>query len=198
MSKTLMIVLACIFIPVVLLGSCSVSGYNGMVGSQETVTQTVGDINTAEQRRFDLIPSLVETVKGYASHEKGTLESVMAARASATQIKLDPKDMSPEKMKQYQAAQGQFSAALGRLMMVKEQYPNLKADKHFSDLMIQLEGTENRIKVARDKYNAAVKDFNVRITTFPGNIVNGMFLHATRFESFKADEGAKVAPKVKF
>ena len=194
--KPWMIVLGGIVLSMFLLGSCVTSTYNGMVTADERVSQAVGNIDSVTQRRLDLIPNLVEVVKGYAKHEKSTLEGVIQARASATQVKIDAKNATPEQLAAWNASQGQLSAALGKLMMLREQYPNLKADKQFSDLMAQLEGSENRIAEARKRYNEEVKRFNVTITTFPNNLVNSMFFHGVRKEAFKADEAAKVAPKV--
>ena len=182
------------------MGACSkiVGTNNNLVTMEEGVFKSLAGIDVAMQRRMDLIPSLVETVKGYAGHESATLTAVMEARAGATKVTIDPKNATPEQLAKYQAAQGQLSQALGRLMMVQEQYPNLKADKHFSDLMAQLEGTENRIKVARDDYNKSAAQFNAYARSFPNNIINGMFAQLKLKEPFKADEGAKVAPKVSF
>lgn len=185
---------------VIILGGTSlVSTSNGIITQDTICDQMVGQVNSALQRRLDLIPNLVETVKGYASHENETLTAVIAARASATQIKLDASTLSdPAKLKEFNMAQGQLSAALGKLMVVSEQYPNLKADKSFQDLMAQLEGTENRIKIERDNYNRAVTDLNVRIRTFPGSLVNALMAHVKERQVFQADEGAKTAPKVSF
>ncbi len=178
----------------VLVGGC---GYNGMNTSQKDAQQTWADVQSSYQRRADLIPNLVATVKGVANFETTTLTQVIEARANATSIKVDAKDLSPEKLKEFQASQGQLSQALGRLMVVSEQYPTLKANENFKDLQNQLEGTENRIKVARDAYNKAVKDYNVKVTNFPNNILAGLF-HFKEMEMFKADEAAKNAPKVQF
>ena len=179
--------------------SLSGCGYNTMQENQEVVFKALGDIEATMQRRADLIPNLVEVVKGYAGHEKETLTAVQEARSKATSIQLNPKDLNnPAKLAEYQAAQGQLTQALGKLMMVTENYPNLKADTHFKDLMNQLEGTENRINVARQRYNEAVQKYNTSIRTFPNSMTNSMMLHLERMEAFKADEGAKNAPKVKF
>ena len=181
-----------------LMFSLSGCGYNQMQQNQEIVFKAWGDVESTLQRRADLIPNLVEVVKGYAGHENATLVAVQEARSKATSITIDPKHMTAEDMKQYQAAQGQLTQALGKLMMVQEAYPNLKADKHYADLMNQLEGTENRINVARQRYNDAVAMFNTSIRTFPNSMTNSMMLHLERMEPFKADESAKTAPKVKF
>ncbi|HRZ26935.1 MAG TPA: LemA family protein [Spirochaetota bacterium] len=179
-----------------LLTSC---GYNTMQALEEEVFGAWGDLEATLQRRADLIPNLVSTVKGYASHEKETLTGVIEARAKATQVTLKPQDLSnPKAVQQFQQAQGEISSALARLMVVVERYPNLKADRHFSDLMNQLEGTENRINVARQRYNQAVKDFNFSIRKFPYNITNNILLNLERKEYFEADAEAKKAPKVEF
>ncbi len=179
--------------------SFSGCGYNKLQMLEEEVFKSYGDLESSLQRRADLIPNLVATVKGYAAHEKQTLQAVIEARAKATSVQLSPKDLSnPEAIAKFQAAQGELSNALGRLMVVIERYPNLKADAHFTDLMHQLEGTENRINVARQRYNEAVKDFNYNIRMFPYNLTNMILLHLERKEYFKAEEGAKVAPEVSF
>ena len=171
--------------------------YNRMNSSRVEVDQKWGDVQNTYQRRSDLIPNLVEVVKGAANFEKSTLTDVIQARASATSIKIDPKDLTPEKMQQFQASQGQLSQALGRLMVVSEKYPELKATEQFTTLQSQIEGTENRIKVARDNYNASVKDYNIQVTSFPDNILAGMFGFKER-PMFQADQAAQSAPKVNF
>jgi LemA protein len=178
----------------VLWGGC---GYNGMNTASKEVDNKWADVQSSYQRRSDLIPNLVATVKGVANFEQTTLTNVIQARASASQIKIDPKDLTPEKLQQFQASQGQLSQALGRLMVVSEQYPQLKATENFRDLQNQLEGTENRIKVSRDEFNKAVKEYNIKVSNFPNNILAGMF-HMKEKPSFKADEGAEKAPAVKF
>ena len=187
-------------VAVLVIGGMSmVSTNNNIITLDAQVEQMTGQVNSALQRRLDLIPNLVETVKGYASHESETLTAVIQARAAATAVKLDASTVSdPAKLAQFNQAQGQLSAALGRLMVVSEQYPNLKADKQFSDLMIQLEGTENRIKIERDNYNKAVTALNTRIRTFPGSLVNSLMAHVKQREVFQAEEAAKAAPKVSF
>lgn len=188
-----------IFLVILVMFSLSGCGYNTMQTNQEKVYQAWGNVESTMQRRADLIPNLVEVVKGYASHEKDTLVAVQEARSKATSIQISQKDLdNPQKLAEYQAAQGQLTQALGKLMMVTENYPNLKADSHFKDLMNQLEGTENRINVARTRYNEAVMTYNSSIRTFPNSMANSMFLHLERMEPFKADESAKTAPKVKF
>jgi len=179
-----------------LLGGC---GYNAMQQSEERVFKSWGDIEAALQRRADLIPNLVETVKGYASHERETLEAVINARAKATSVKLSADDLSdPAAFERLQQAQGQMSSALSRLMVVVERYPDLKANETFKDLQNQLEGTENRINVARQRYNQSAEEFNSMIRSFPNSVTNSLLLHLKRKEYIKADEAAKAAPKVKF
>lgn len=171
--------------------------YNGLIAKDEAVATAWGNIQSQYQRRADLIPNLVSTVKGYAKHESETLESVMAARAKATQITVNADNLTPEKLKQYQAAQGELSQALGRLMAVSENYPNLKANENFSELQAQLEGTENRINESRQIYNSAVQTYNVSVRRFPANIVAGMFGFDKK-NQFEAEAGAEKAPKVEF
>jgi LemA protein len=179
-----------------LLGGC---GYNAMQQAEERVFKSWGDIEAALQRRADLIPNLVETVKGYASHERETLEAVINARAKATSVKLSADDLSdPAAFERLQQAQGQVSSALSRLMVVVERYPDLKANETFKDLQNQLEGTENRINVARQRYNQSAEEFNSMIRSFPNSVTNSLLLHLKRKEYIKADEAAKAAPKVKF
>lgn len=171
--------------------------YNGLIAKDEAVATAWGNIQSQYQRRADLIPNLVSTVKGYAKHESETLENVMAARAKATQVTINSDNLTPEKLKQYQAAQGELSQALGRLMAVSENYPNLKANEYFSELQAQLEGTENRINESRQIYNSAVQTYNVSVRRFPANIVAGMFGFDKK-NQFEAEAGAEKAPKVEF
>lgn len=174
-------------------------GYNALQVKEETVFKSWGDIESSLQRRADLIPNLVETVKGYAKHERETLDAVISARARATSVQVTPKDLSdPAAMQQFQEAQGGLGSALARLMVVVEQYPDLKANQGFLDLQHQLEGTENRINVARQRYNQSVEEFNAAIRTFPESLTNKFFLHLDRKEYIKAEAQAKVAPKVQF
>lgn len=183
-----------IVVLLVLMGGCS---YNGMNRSRVEVDHKWADVQTAYQRRGDLIPNLVESVKGEANFEKSTLTEVIQARANATAIKIDPKDLSPEKLQQFQASQGQLSQALGRLMVVSEQYPQLKANAAFQGLRDELAGTENRINTARRDFNTAVTDFNTQVTSFPKNILAGMFGFKEK-GMFQADAASQSAPKVKF
>lgn len=171
--------------------------YNTMAMSQENVEKSWGDVESQYQRRADLIPNLVNTVKGYASHEKGTLEAVVAARAKATQITIDPTNATPEQLAAYQKAQGELGQALGKLLAVTEAYPELKANENFLQLQSQLEGTENRITVARNKFNDEAKEFNKLIVTFPNNLIAN-FGGFKRKAYFEADPDAKSAPKVSF
>ena len=175
----------------------SFSTYNGMVGQDEVVTTAWGNVQTQYQRRSDLIPNLVNVVKGYAKHEKETLDAVVSARARATQITVSADGLTPEKLQQYQQAQGQLSTALGKLLAVSENYPNLKANENFSELQAQLEGTENRISESRTRYNKAVQDYNITVRKFPGNIVAKMFGFAPKAK-FEAAENAQNAPTVNF
>ena len=178
------------------LSSC---GYNLLQGNEEAVFKAWADIDSQLQRRADLIPNLVATVKGYASHERETLEAVVNARARATQVTIKAEDLGDEQaMQKYQAAQGELSSALGRLLAVAEAYPDLKANQNFLDLQNQLEGTENRISVARQRYNEAVQTFNFSIRSFPYSLTNNLLLHLKRKEPFRADEAAREAPKVEF
>jgi LemA protein len=171
--------------------------YNGMVTMQESVTGQWGNVETAYQRRSDLIPNFVNTVKGAANFEQTTLTQVIEARAKATSINIDPTKMTPESMQQFQQAQGQVSSALGRLMVVMEQYPELKATQNFRDLQVELEGTENRISVERKKFNDVALVYNTYIRRFPQNFLAGMFGFQAK-PYFEAAEGAEKAPVVTF
>lgn len=171
--------------------------YNGMVKADEKVQAAWSQVENVYQRRADLIPNLVATVKGYAAHESETLEGVVAARAKATQMTIDSENLTPEALAKYQKAQGELGSALGKLLMIQENYPDLKANQNFLDLQSQLEGTENRITVERQKFNESARTYNTMIRQFPKNIFAGMF----GFEKkpyFEADEAAKTAPKVEF
>jgi LemA protein len=167
------------------------------VPRDEDVKEKWANVQNQYQRRMDLIPNLVNTVKGAADFEKQTLTDVIEARAKATQMKVDASNLTPEKLKEFQAAQGQLSQAMGRLMVVSENYPVLKANQNFLDLQTQLEGTENRITAARNDYNASVKDFNVSVRKFPINLFSGMF-HMNVKPTFEADQAAQKAPSVSF
>lgn len=176
--------------------SC-VSGYNSLVSMDEGVQGKWADVETQYQRRADLIPNLVNTVKGYAAHEKETLAAVVQARSEATSVKIDPTNMSAEQLAQYQQAQNGVSSALGKLLVVVEKYPDLKANQNFMELQAQLEGTENRITVARRNFNDAARIYNTAIRRFPKNILANIF----GFEKkayFEAEQGAEKAPQVEF
>ncbi len=174
-------------------------GYNEILQNDEAVKAAWADVEAAYQRRYDLIPNLVKVVQAYAKHEKETLTAVIEARAKASSVQLTPEMLNdPQAIARFQAAQGEISSALSRLMVTVERYPDLKANQNFMDLQHQLEGTENRINVARTRYNEAVRVFNVSIRTFPNSLTNRLFHQLEVKESFKAAEGAEKAPEVKF
>lgn len=175
----------------------AISAYNGMVSSQEKATQTWADLQATYQRRADLIPNLVNTVKAYAKHEKETFEAVVNARAKATQMNIDISNATPEQIKQFQEAQGELSSALNKLMAITENYPELKANENFMALQDQLEGSENRINEARQKYNKAVTDYNTSIRSFPKSLFAGVFGFKT-MDKFEAEAAAQKAPTVNF
>lgn len=182
-----------------LLTGLSGCGYNTIQQNDEAVIAAWGDVEAAYQRRGDLIPNLVEVVKGYAAHEKDTLTAVVEARSKVGKVQIGADVINnPEAMAQFQAAQGGLSSALSRLMVVVEKYPDLKANQNFLDLQHQLEGTENRINVARVRFNDAVRIFNTSIRTFPNNLTNNFILKLSRKEPFKAEQGSEKAPTVKF
>ena len=195
--KASTIVLIAVAVLLLLLGSGACSTYNQMVNMEESVNQSWGEVETQYQRRADLIPNLVETVKGYATHEAQTFEKVTEARAKATSITLNVDDLTEENLARYQKAQNELSSALKSLLAVSENYPDLKANKNFEDLQVQLEGTENRIATARTRYTELVKDYNITIRRFPANIFAGIFGFSTK-PQFTAEEGASKAPKVEF
>ena len=192
-QRTLIIIVA-VFLAI---GAFVITKYNGLVAQDENVNKAWGNVETQYQRRSDLIPNLVETVKGYASHEKTTLESVTNARAKATQIQMNVNDLSEQKLKQYQQAQGEITAALGRLIALSENYPDLKANENFKDLQVQLEGTENRISESRRQFNEAVQHYNMTVRTFPGNLIAGLFGFEKK-NGFVAETGSEKAPQVNF
>ena len=175
----------------------AVTGYNGLVKADEAVSNAWSNVENQYQRRADLIPNLVNTVKGYASHEKETLDAVISARTRATQVTVDADNLTPEKLLEYQKAQGEVGAALGRLLAITEAYPDLKANQNFLELQAQLEGTENRISVERRNFNDVAKNYNTSIRTFPRNLLAGMFGFDKR-PYFEAQEGAEQAPVVQF
>ena len=175
----------------------AISGYNGLVTLDENVSNAWSNVETQYQRRADLIPNLVSTVKGYATHEKETLEGVVEARSKATSIKLDADNLTPEKLAAFQKAQGDVTTALGKLLAITENYPDLKANENFKELQVQLEGTENRITVARMEFNKQAKELNTQIRRFPKNLLAAIFGIDKR-AYFEAAEGAAQAPKVEF
>jgi LemA protein len=191
------LVLIIIIAVIVILGGCGVSKYNSIVGKDEAVKTSWGTVQSQYQRRTDLIPNLVATVKGAANFEQATLTGVIEARAKATAITINPENLTPEKIQQFQAAQGQLSTALGRLLAVSESYPTLQANQNFRDLQAQIEGTENRIAVARKDFNETARVYNSAIRTFPNNIVAG-FGGFQQKPYFEAQAGAENAPKVQF
>ncbi len=191
-SSTLIIVV--VLVALVLWG---IGINNKLVTQDEAVNSQWANVENQYQRRADLIPNLVETVKGYASHESSTFEAVVAARAKATQVTVDPKNLTPEKMQEFQAAQGELSSALGKLLMITENYPDLKANQNFLELQAQLEGTENRISTERTRFNEMAKEFNTSIRKIPNNLIAsiGSFEKKPYFE---AEKGSEKAPEVKF
>jgi len=199
METTMIKRISLALIAILMTMSLAGCGYNSMQQQEEEVFAAWGNLEAALQRRSDLIPNLVETVKAAASHEKETLQAVVEARAKATQTKISP-DMLGDKqaLAKFQAAQGGLSSALSRLMVVVERYPDLKANQNYLGLQHQLEGTENRINVARQRYNDQVKVFNSSIRSFPNSLTNSVLLNLDRKEFFTADPGAKTAPKVNF
>ena len=194
MKKSSVIIVLIVAAIVVVWG---ITGYNGLVGMDEGVQTKWADVETQYQRRADLIPNLVNTVKGYAAHESETLQAVVEARAKATSVNIDPTNMSAEQIANFQKVQDGVSSALGRLLVTVEKYPDLKANENFKELQAQLEGTENRISVARRDYNEAARKYNTTLRSFPKNILAGMF----GFEKkayFEAQEGSEQAPTVQF
>lgn len=182
---------------IALVAIWGISSYNGLVSMDENVSNSWANVETQYQRRSDLIPNLVNTVKGYAKHESETLESVMAARSQATQVKIDPSNCTPQQLAAYQKAQGDVTTALGKLLAITESYPDLKANQNFLELQSQLEGTENRINVARKDFNDTAKKYNTSLRRFPRNIIASMFGFEKR-NYFEAEAGAEKAPKVEF
>ena len=191
------IILICVLGFVLLLIGIFISKYNNLVTMSEDVDAKWANVESVYQRRADLIPNLVNTVKGYAAHEESTLQAVTDARTRATSITIDPATATPEEMEAWMAAQNELGGALGRLIAVAESYPDLKANRNFLELQVQLEGTENRISVERQNYNEAVKEYNVNVRRFPNNIIASMFGFETK-SMFEANAGAEVAPVVQF
>ena len=192
-NKTLWIVLAVVAVLLI----AGVTSYNGLVNKDEMVNNAWANVQAQYQRRADLIPNLINTVKGYAQHEKSTFEELTAARAKATSINLDAENLTPEQLQKFQGAQGELSVALGKLLAITEAYPDLKASQNFADLQAQLEGTENRIRKSRSDYNEAVKKYNTSVRSFPANIVASMF-GFERKAPFEAEQGSEKAPSVSF
>lgn len=190
MKSTFTVLLISLF-----LVSC---GLQSIPTANNAVEGSWAEVQNQYKRRSDLIPNLVNVVKGYATHEKETLEGVIAARSKATSINVDAKDLNPETMKKFQAAQGELSQALGRLMMVSERYPDLKANQNFQGLQVQLEGTENRIAIARRRYIETVQEFNNLVTVFPTSLTNSMIHHFEKKPQFTATEAEQKTPEVKF
>jgi LemA protein len=180
---------------VLLIAGCG--SYNGFVDGEENVDKSWADVQTQYQRRADLIPNLVNTVKGAAEFERGTLEAVTNARARATSINIDASKLTPETMAEFQAAQGQLSSGLGRLLATSENYPSLKANAQFQELQAQLEGTENRIAVARNRFNETATSFNKQVRRFPGTVFASVFGFEEK-PQFQAQAGSDAAPEVKF
>lgn len=196
MKKGTIILIVLIAI-VAVLAFWAIGVRNGLVTAEEQVNKQWANVESQYQRRADLIPNLVATVKGYASHESQTLENVVAARAKATQVTVDPTELTPEKLQEYQAAQGELTSALGRLLMITENYPDLKANQNFLELQSQLEGTENRIQVERSRYNEEAQTYNTMIRRFPKSMIASMFGFNQK-PYFSAEEGAQRAPEVVF
>jgi LemA protein len=182
---------------ILVLGGCGCGGYNNMVRLDENVKSNWGKVQSDYQRRNDLIPNLVNTVKGAANFEQQTLTNVIEARAKATSVQIDANNLTPEKIAQFQQAQGQVSSSLSRLLAVVENYPDLKATQNYRDLQAQLEGTENRIKVSRNDFNDAVQQYNSTVRRFPNNVFAGMFGFTTK-GYFQSEPGSEKAPEVKF
>jgi LemA protein len=180
---------------VLIVGFMGCNGYNGLVKQDEVVKNKWNNVQSEYQRRSDLIPNLVNVVKGAANFEQETLTRLVEARSKATSVQLNADDLTPEKIQQFQQAQSQLSGALSRLLAVVENYPDLKANQNFRDLQAQLEGTENRVKVARNDFNDAVRDYNVKVRSFPMNLFAGMFGFKAK-EGFTADPGTDKAPKI--
>lgn len=194
-SRNLVLIVIGVF--VLILGGCGCNGYNKMVNLDEDVKKSWSNVQSDYQRRADLIPNLVSTVKGAANFETTTLTQVIEARAKATSVNVNAENLTPEKVQQFQQAQGQLSGALSRLLVVAEQYPQLQATQSFRDLQVQLEGTENRIKVSRNDFNTTVQNYNSTVRRFPNNIFAGMFGFSVK-QGFTADAGSEKAPKVAF
>ena len=192
-QRTLIIIVA-VFLAI---GAFVITKYNGLVAQDENVNKAWGNVETQYQRRSDLLPHLVAPVKRYASHEKTTLESVTNARAKATQTQMNVNDLSEQKLQKYRQAQGEITSALGKLIALSENYPDLKANENFKDLQVQLEGTEIRISESRRQFNEAVQHYNMTVRTFPGNVIAGLFGFEKK-NGFVAETGSEKAPQVNF
>ncbi|MCI7178289.1 MAG: LemA family protein [Candidatus Cryptobacteroides sp.] len=197
MEKKKLSVTAIVLIVLAVIVVWGIGAYNSLVKNEEGVKSAWSQVENVYQRRADLIPNLVATVKGYAKHESATLEGVVEARAKATQMTVNVDDLSEEKIAEFQKAQGELGSALGRLMAITEAYPDLKANENFRDLQAQLEGTENRIAVERKAYNQVAQEYNTSIRVFPRNIIASVFGFKVK-GYFEAEEGAQTAPKVEF
>lgn len=197
MEKKKLSVTAIVLIVLTVIVVWGIGAYNSLVKNEEGVKSAWSQVENVYQRRADLIPNLVATVKGYATHESATLEGVVEARAKATQMTVNVDDLSEEKIAEFQKAQGELGSALGRLMAITEAYPDLKANENFRDLQAQLEGTENRIAVERKAYNQVAQEYNTSIRVFPRNIIASVFGFKVK-GYFEAEEGAQTAPKVEF
>ena len=195
--KSRNLVLIIVVAIILVLGGCGCNGYNNMVKLDEDVKAKWANVQSDYQRRADLIPNLVNTVKGYANFEQETLTKVIEARAKATSVQVNADNLTPENLEKFQQAQGEVSSALSRLLVTVERYPDLKANQNFMDLQKQLEGTENRIKVSRNDFNSSVQGYNSVVRRFPNNLFANMFGFKVK-EPFKADPGAERAPEVKF
>ncbi len=193
MKKSTIILIAVVAVIVI----WGVSAYNGLVAKDENVKTAWSQVENQYQRRSDLIPNLVATVKGYAAHETSTLEGVVEARAKATQITVDAENLTPERLQEFQAAQGEVTSAIGRLMMITENYPDLKANQNFLELQAQIEGTENRISVERNRFNEVARDYNTSIRRFPTSVFASVFGFDAK-PYFEAEPGSRQAPRVEF
>ena len=192
-NLTLIVILALVLI----LGGCGCNSYNGLVTADQSVKNSLGNVEAQYQRRTDLYNSVIKTIEGSANFEKSTLKEVIAARAQATAIHISADSLTPENLAKFQAAQGQLQSSFSRLMAVAEAYPDIKTTKSFQDFQTQIEGTENRINVARQDFNSTVNNYNLKVKTFPNNIYAGFF-HFAEKPYFKADPGSEKAPDVQF
>lgn len=197
MKKSVLITIVSVVVVLLIFGGCTISKYNTIVTDSNEVEYAWGKVQTAYQRRADLVPNLVSTVKGAAAHEANTLQAVTDARAKVGSVNITADQLTEENLKKFQQAQNELSGALKSLLAVSEAYPNIKGTENFRDLQVQLEGTENRISTARTDYTNAVNQYNNAVMRFPGNIIAGMFGFSKK-PQFQADEAAQTAPKVEF